>query len=1812
MLTIDERIATARDRYYRAAKGQRSLWIEEIEAEKHPRAADGKWTGGPAASKVKVDMKHFGAGPWYGFATLPDGKQLTRSHPDQEEARRLLHADITAAGHEPDQEADQTDQTGPVADQTPLELPAEDVKENAEPESDQTHQEPDQAKIDARIAKAAARAGVPIPERPTWLKKKPGVALAADLAEKLNNGETIDKKALFDAANAAYGGTRAEGEYGQSEAYDAMESAVNRHIAAEKINPNVELEAGLENVSKLENIVNQLPTQTNRDGNKDLFQQFSTPPHYAYAAAWVAGIKPGDEVLEPSAGTGSLAVFAHNAGASLNLNELDPKRADYLRDQFQGAGVHVENAEQIAGILPKRGVPESDVVLMNPPFSQTAGRMGDKKELMTAAVHIEEAGQLLKQDGRLVSIVGRGMSPESERYKAWFKNMEAQGLHLRANVLVNGNVYKKYGTQFDSRLLVFDKTDKPLESPITGEVDSIQDLMAKLEGLKNERDTETAPADDSGTPSEPGSSSQVETDEGGSNAPDAIDATDAGSAAGTEPGRESQTESVTAQRGSGAGPIADAGDGLGNSSEQRIERAKARAAGGHGASSGVRTRRAGTANRAVDTDASGQPVGGQSSQQPGLVQREPVKLKLTPIESPADRAPTSEEDGEKNRELGSSLYDTYRPQRFNIEGAKAHPSPMVESSAMAAVLPPPATYEPTLSPDILTKGLMSDAQLESVVYAGQAHQDMLPGDAKVAARRRGYFIGDGTGAGKGRQIAGIMDDNWNQGRKKAVWVTKSGTLLEDSRRDWKGIGHNPDEVVPFSKMREAKQLPESGVAFLTYDTLKSKPRTQGKKDTLTSLVDWLGPDFDGVIAFDESHLMANATDQKGDRGVKEASQRALAGLDLQKLLPKARIVYASATGATEVENLAYADRLGIWGPGTAFPSREEFMQQMTAGGVAAMEACAQSLKAQGAYASRSLSLDDGTPEGKVTYDRLTHRLSDDQRETYNALADSWQAVLNNIDKALELTGGTESGAARSRASGQFWGAQQRFFDSVITSMQTPAVINAMEKDIAEGRAPVVQLVKTMESATKRAYAALGEDEEVSDMDVSPRDVLAQYLEHSFPTERWEEYMEGDKKRMRMVTTPARDHAGNILKDSRGNPILEPVHDPRAVKLKEALLDKVGAMHIPDSPIDMILNHFGHEKVAEATGRHLRKIWKDTDKGREQVVETRNPGSANTHEAAAFQNGSKDLLVFSEAGGTGRSYHASRRAKNQKQRVHYLLQPGWRADAAVQGLGRTHRTNQVSAPQYRLVEIGDLPGQRRFISTIARRLDQLGALTRGQRQTGSSGIFSSIDNLEGREAQHAVSRFFDELERGKIEGLNHTQVMQELGFAKQGDGEEALRKKNRQGEPQEIQMGQFLNRILSLRVDTQNKVFGAFENYLRQEVDRAEAEGTLDVGIENYKAHKITKKSDSVIHTDPISGAEVRHVIANVQDKIKKLTWNEVVDRDKQPSKFVRNTRSGQVWAVYPSLDKTNTTTGKIEPQYVLRGPNGNQYRSQLDVDHVGGFQKINETAAEKYWNEEHDRTPEFQNGEVHFLTGALLPVWNKIPGEQPRIRRVKFDDGRTMVGRQIPSNHVDEMLKRFGQSATSKKRDVSEIHAKLAAGTHTVLMSNGWEMKPVLLQGEPRIQLKGPGVSHLAELEGAGVKKERVQYDTRFYIPTGPRGVDVIRQLTANRPIAEVHEKYSRQTRSIEDRIEVARAMIATSTKPFVLSTIPFVSDASIQGVQKVDVYSRIELARSRVLRYSAVGWDATKHPRGQPQNKGEFAKSPGIAGQQMGLFGGD
>ncbi len=135
--------------------------------------------------------------------------------------------------------------------------------------------------------------------------------------------------------------------------------------------------------------------------------------------------------------------------------------------------------------------------------------------------------------------------------------------------------------------------------------------------------------------------------------------------------------------------------------------------------------------------------------------------------------------------------------------------------------------------------------------------------------------------------------------------------FEDAQRDWGALGQERLQVTPLSRFRQGTpiRLPE-GVVFTTYATLRTEGR-EDKASRVRQILDWLGRDFDGVIVFDESHAMQNAGGGRGARGDIAASQQGRAGLRLQHALPDARVVYVSATGATTVHNLAYAQRLGL-------------------------------------------------------------------------------------------------------------------------------------------------------------------------------------------------------------------------------------------------------------------------------------------------------------------------------------------------------------------------------------------------------------------------------------------------------------------------------------------------------------------------------------------------------------------------------------------------------------------------------------------------------------------------------------------------------------------------------------------------------------------------------------------------------------------------------------------------------------------------------------------------------------------------------------
>lgn len=140
-------------------------------------------------------------------------------------------------------------------------------------------------------------------------------------------------------------------------------------------------------------------------------QLFPTPAALASRMVDLAAIRPGERVLEPSAGTGRLLgamggrMFGHNPErGEVVAVEVNRSLASRLRDEFPKTRVHCADFLSIDGPAAYVGhVPESvplgqfDAILMNPPFVNAE----DIK-------HILHAHRMLKPGGRLVAICADG------------------------------------------------------------------------------------------------------------------------------------------------------------------------------------------------------------------------------------------------------------------------------------------------------------------------------------------------------------------------------------------------------------------------------------------------------------------------------------------------------------------------------------------------------------------------------------------------------------------------------------------------------------------------------------------------------------------------------------------------------------------------------------------------------------------------------------------------------------------------------------------------------------------------------------------------------------------------------------------------------------------------------------------------------------------------------------------------------------------------------------------------------------------------------------------------------------------------------------------------------------------------------------------------------------------------------------------------------------------------------------------------------------------------------------------------------------
>ncbi|GAB1295326.1 Protein strawberry notch homolog 2 [Apodemus speciosus] len=1063
---------------------------------------------------------------------------------------------------------------------------------------------------------------------------------------------------------------------------------------------------------------------------------------------------------------------------------------------------------------------------------------------------------------------------------------------------------------------------------------------------------------------------------------------------------------------------------------------------------------------------------------------------LSPPQSHSQPEEEEGEEEEETEELGhTETYADYVPSKSKI--GKQHPDRVVETSTLSSVPPPDITY--TLALPTSDNGTLSALQLEAITYACQQHEVLLP-----SGQRAGFLIGDGAGVGKGRTVAGIIVENYLRGRKKALWFSASNDLKYDAERDLRDIEAPGIAVHALSKIKYGDNTTSEGVLFATYSALIGESQAGGQHRTrLRQILQWCGR-----IVFDECHKAKNASSTKMGKAV----------LDLQSKLPQARVVYASATGASEPRNMIYMSRLGIWGEGTPFRTFEEFLHAIEKRGVGAMEIVAMDMKVSGMYIARQLSFSG------VTFRIEEIPLSPAFEQVYNRAARLWAEALSVFQQAADWIG-LES---RKSLWGQFWSAHQRFFKYLCIAAKVHRLVELAQQELSRDKCVVIGLQSTGEARTREV---LDENEGHLDCFVSAAEgVFLSLIQKHFPSTRRRRDRGGGKRKRRprgrgpKASRLALETAGVIRisdgsstesdagldsdfnsspeslvdddvviidaptlpTDDRGPlyPLQRDLQGPgvleRVERLKQGLLAKVRALgrELPVNTLDQLIHQLGGpECVAEMTGRKGRVVSRPDGS---VVFESRaeqglSIDHVNLREKQRFMSGEKLVAIISEASSSGVSLQADRRVQNQRRRVHMTLELPWSADRAIQQFGRTHRSNQVSAPEYVFL-ISELAGERRFASIVAKRLESLGALTHGDRRATESRDLSKY-NFENKYGARALSRVL-----ATIMGQTDNRVPLPQGYP---GGDAAFFRDMKQGllsvgiggresrsgcldVEKDCSITKFLNRILGLEVHKQNALFQYFSDTFDHLIEIDKKEGRYDMGILDLAPgiNEIHEESQQVFLAPghPQDGQVVFYKQISVDRGMK---WEEAFARSlelKGPydgfylSYKVRGSKTscllaeqnrGEYFTVYKpnigrqsQLETLDSLCRKFHRVTVEEAREPWESGYALSLDHC----------SHTTWNQ---RCRLAQEGKCcaqglrlrhhYMLCGALLRVWGRIAAVMAdvssssylQIVRLKTKDKKKQVGIKIPEGCVHRVLQELQlMDAEVKRRGTRGLAAR--------------------------------------------------------------------------------------------------------------------------------------------------------------------------------------
>jgi hypothetical protein len=1192
-----------------------------------------------------------------------------------------------------------------------------------------------------------------------------------------------------------------------------------------------------EKFKRIKTLYENQPSLNQRDSERVMKQQYSTPAPYAFLAdIYVKGNgKVIDSALEPSAGNGMLTIGLPMD--KVHVNDIDAQRlANLTRQGFK-------NVTSQDGTQPFKVKPV-DIVITNPPFGSATPKEYDGYKISSLEGQMAiNALESMKDDGRAAIIIGGkteyakngSLNPKDKAFLGYLYS------HYNVEDVINvdGSLYAKQGTSFPTRMILIngrrlnENAFPPVKDKARAEtVKDYDELYKRIEDdiLRSERmdssiggETRSAQSelDQQGAAGAP--KEGVRAGERGGSKPDGereSDLFDSTSVSGTHDDLENQR---------GTEPREDGGLSGGDTGTDRTGTEPSQSEGATAETNEQRGAGSGGAGRNDSQPSTDEPASTGSGSGPrGQLQRVDKSVRGLSTEKV-----------------------TYTPKSGNPFTLKAV-MPADQQEAVNKNLEKLGDADQFLVDEL---GYNDKDDLYSHLAAEQVDSVALA--LQQAKKGNAFIIGDMTGIGKGRQAASLIRYAKKQGQVP-VYFTKTAGLLSDVYRDLVDIGSPELRPFVFGSAKEAAITDSDGNVVFSLPSKSEVKRVLDyieKNGKLPKEYDYVLTTYsqvsNGVYEFDENGARKEKKLAKGKKfgaaalsgqrrrdAIEKLMDNAYLILDeshtaggnsgqgnyFQHIIQKAKnVTFFSATFAKRPDNMPiYALRTAMNEGGM---KSSDLIDAVKRGGATLQEIMSQTLTQCGQMIRRERDMTGVTIDWKAIDD--PERVQE-QREQYDSIIGLFNDIINFQKKyvssyvderndelaAIQSTMGIKKGTAALGIKNQPFASKAfNTVQQVLLSLKAKSAAERAIDYLKQGMKPVIALNNTNESQT--GNFALGEEMDAPDLGTS----LKKGLEGT----------------LRYTKKDAKDNSesGYINLADLGDEAVEAYHE-----LEKKIEQTSTGLSL--SPIDVIKNELEKAgyKVGELTGRQTEFVYNENG----TVTKIKRADTDKKKLARDFNDGKIDALILNKSAATGISLHASSKYKDQKKRVMIVAQQQLDVNDEVQMRGRIDRTGQVARGAYEYV-VSLIPAEQRLLMMFKAKLKSLDAnTTSSQKSKFNEMEVADITNKYGDKvvkeymAEHLdlYSRMADPFGWEKSLGDDLSRIDPQRLVAEGGgvgDGEAGA------------DVSKLLGRMALLRVSEQEKMLQEIGELYANEIQRLNEMGENDLEITELplKAKTIRKE-----------------------------------------------------------------------------------------------------------------------------------------------------------------------------------------------------------------------------------------------------------------------------------------------------------------------------------------------------------------------------------